>query len=61
MLERLKPDGRLIATDLDPANIRLAKGRLEKVKGKSAVRFDLFISPPVESMLQPRREGSATE
>lgn len=50
MLERMKMAGeggggessRLIGIDLDPANIRLAKGRLEKVKGKSAVRFDLF-------------------
>lgn len=42
MLERLKPDGRLIATDFDPANIKLAKARLEKAKGRSGVRFDLF-------------------
>lgn len=42
MLERIKPNGRLIGIDLDPANIRMARGRLEKTKGKSGVRFDLF-------------------
>lgn len=47
IMERMKGGGagsssRLIGIDLDPANIKLAKGRLEKVKGKSEVRFDLF-------------------
>jgi 16S rRNA (cytosine1402-N4)-methyltransferase len=42
ILERLKPDGRLIGIDFDPANIKLARGRLEKAKGRSGVRFDLF-------------------
>jgi 16S rRNA (cytosine1402-N4)-methyltransferase len=38
ILERIKPDGRLIAIDFDPANIALARANLEKVGG----RFDLF-------------------
>ena len=42
ILERLKPDGRLIAIDFDPANIRQARARLEKTRGRSAVRLDLF-------------------
>jgi 16S rRNA (cytosine1402-N4)-methyltransferase len=40
ILDRLQPDGRLIATDFDPANIALARARLERVGG----RFDLFHS-----------------
>lgn len=42
ILERMKPDGRLIGIDFDASNIRLAKGRLEKAKGRSGVRFELF-------------------
>ncbi len=38
LLERLKPDGRLIAIDFDPANLALARQKLEQVGG----RFDLF-------------------
>jgi 16S rRNA (cytosine1402-N4)-methyltransferase len=38
LLERIKPNGRLIGVDLDPANIRLAREKLERVGGK----FDLF-------------------
>ena len=38
ILERIKPDGRLIAIDFDPMNIDAAIPRLEKVRG----RFDLF-------------------
>jgi 16S rRNA (cytosine1402-N4)-methyltransferase len=38
ILERIKPDGRLIAIDLDPANIAAARTKLERTRG----RFDLF-------------------
>ncbi len=38
LLERAKPDGRLIGIDFDPANIAVARARLETVGG----RFDLF-------------------
>jgi 16S rRNA (cytosine1402-N4)-methyltransferase len=38
ILERLKPTGRLIAIDFDPANIELARARLSSTGG----RFDLF-------------------
>jgi 16S rRNA (cytosine1402-N4)-methyltransferase len=38
LLERLKPDGRLIAIDFDSRNIEIARPRLEAVGG----RFDLF-------------------
>jgi 16S rRNA (cytosine1402-N4)-methyltransferase len=38
ILERLKPTGRLIAIDFDPANIELARARLTSTGG----RFDLF-------------------
>ena len=38
LLERLRPDGRLIGIDLDPANIAVARAKLEAVGG----RFDLF-------------------
>lgn len=42
IVERLKPDGHLIAMDLDPANLRLGKALLEKVRGRSKVRLDLI-------------------
>jgi 16S rRNA (cytosine1402-N4)-methyltransferase len=38
MLQRIGPSGRLIGIDFDPANIELARTRLQNVKG----RFDLF-------------------
>ncbi len=38
ILERIRPDGRLVAIDFDPANLAAARERLEKVGGK----FDLF-------------------
>jgi 16S rRNA (cytosine1402-N4)-methyltransferase len=38
ILERVKPEGRLIAIDFDPSNIELARAKLEAVGG----RFDLF-------------------
>jgi 16S rRNA (cytosine1402-N4)-methyltransferase len=38
ILERIKPDGRVIAIDFDPANIALARQKLEPIGG----RFDLF-------------------
>ncbi|MFO0859215.1 MAG: 16S rRNA (cytosine(1402)-N(4))-methyltransferase RsmH [Phycisphaerales bacterium] len=42
ILERIKPNGRLIALDLDPANIIEARVRLQKVKGREGtVRFDI--------------------
>ena len=40
ILERIKPAGRLIATDLDPANIAEATARLQRIGGT----FDLFHS-----------------
>lgn len=43
ILERLKPDGRLIGIDFDPANIADATVKLQRVKGREGtVRFDLF-------------------
>ncbi len=42
ILERIKPDGRLIAFDFDPANIIEARVQLQKVKGREGtVRFDI--------------------
>ena len=42
ILERIKPDGRLISIDLDPANIIEARVQLQKVKGREGtVRFDI--------------------
>lgn len=38
ILPQLKPDGRLIAIDFDPANIAMARPRLERTGG----RFDIF-------------------
>lgn len=38
VLERIKPAGRLLAIDLDPANLAIARPKLEAVGG----RFDLF-------------------
>jgi 16S rRNA (cytosine1402-N4)-methyltransferase len=38
LLDRIKPNGRLIAIDFDPANITIARPKLEQVGG----RFDLF-------------------
>ncbi|MGH7131218.1 MAG: 16S rRNA (cytosine(1402)-N(4))-methyltransferase RsmH [Phycisphaerales bacterium] len=43
ILERLKPDGRLIALDLDPQNIADARVTLQRVRGREGtVKFDLF-------------------
>ena len=43
ILERLKPNGRLIAIDLDPANIASARIVLQRIKGREGtVNFDLF-------------------
>lgn len=44
ILDRIKPGGRLIAIDFDPANIALAHERLLKTHGPSGrhVTFDLF-------------------
>jgi 16S rRNA (cytosine1402-N4)-methyltransferase len=45
ILDRLKPDGRLIGIDLDPANIASARIVLQRIKGREGtVRFDLFHS-----------------
>jgi 16S rRNA (cytosine1402-N4)-methyltransferase len=45
MLERVKPDGRVIATDFDPGNIADARVVLQRVKGREGtVRFDLVHS-----------------
>lgn len=42
ILERIKPDGRLIAIDLDPTNIIEARVQLQKGKGREGtVRFDI--------------------
>jgi 16S rRNA (cytosine1402-N4)-methyltransferase len=47
ILERIRPEGRLIGIDLDPANIERARDRLERVcrgefGGGKGGRFDLF-------------------
>lgn len=43
ILQRLKPDGRLIGLDLDPDNIARARVVLQRVKGREGtVRFDLL-------------------
>ncbi|MFT3684584.1 MAG: 16S rRNA (cytosine(1402)-N(4))-methyltransferase RsmH [Phycisphaerales bacterium] len=49
MLERMRcgnatkeARSRVIGIDFDQGNIRLARARLEKAKGRSAVRFDIF-------------------
>jgi 16S rRNA (cytosine1402-N4)-methyltransferase len=45
ILERLKPDGRLIGLDLDPENLADARVKLQRVKGREGtVRFDLYHS-----------------
>lgn len=45
ILERLKPDGRLIATDFDPENIADARVVLQRVVGRDGtVKFDLVHS-----------------
>jgi 16S rRNA (cytosine1402-N4)-methyltransferase len=45
ILERLKPDGRLIGLDLDSDNLADARVKLQRVKGREGtVRFDLFHS-----------------
>jgi 16S rRNA (cytosine1402-N4)-methyltransferase len=38
ILKRISPDGRMIGTDFDPANIALARAKLEKLGGS----FELF-------------------
>jgi 16S rRNA (cytosine1402-N4)-methyltransferase len=40
ILERVKPDGRVIGIDFDPANLALARQTLERIGGGG--RFDLF-------------------
>lgn len=52
MLERPKPDGRLVGIDLDPANIRMARVRLEKTKGKSG-RVALKAARGLQCVLRP--------
>ena len=43
ILERLKPNGRLLGIDLDPTNIAEARVKLQRVQGRDGtVRFDLF-------------------
>lgn len=43
ILERLKPDGRLIGIDLDADNLASARVVLQRIKGREGtVRFDLF-------------------
>jgi 16S rRNA (cytosine1402-N4)-methyltransferase len=43
ILERLKPDGRLIGIDFDPSNIADARVKLQRVKGREGtVGFELF-------------------
>lgn len=45
ILERLKPDGRLIGLDLDSDNLASARVVLQRIKGREGtVRFDLFHS-----------------
>jgi 16S rRNA (cytosine1402-N4)-methyltransferase len=43
ILERIKPDGRLIGIDFDAVNIAEARVKLQRVQGRDGtVRFDLF-------------------
>ncbi len=43
ILERIKPDGRLIGIDFDAGNIAEARVKLQRVQGRDGtVRFDLF-------------------
>jgi len=45
ILERIKPGGRLIGIDLDPANTAEARIRLQRISGReNRVAFDLFHS-----------------
>lgn len=41
ILERIGPDGRLLAIDFDPANIALATVRLERVRERGGGRFEV--------------------
>ncbi len=42
MLHAVSPGGRLIALDFDPANMAIAKTKLDEVNANGAARFDLF-------------------
>src|SRR5688572_13285153 len=42
LLERVRPDGMLIGIDFDPANIALARAKLESVVDTGGGRFELF-------------------
>jgi 16S rRNA (cytosine1402-N4)-methyltransferase len=42
LLKRVAPGGRLIAIDFDPANMAIARPKLEAISAKRGVRFDLF-------------------
>jgi 16S rRNA (cytosine1402-N4)-methyltransferase len=44
LLKRIAPGGRLIATDLDPAHVEIARPKLAAIIAKRDVRFDLFHS-----------------
>src|SRR5262245_16188848 len=46
LLERVKPDGRLIGIDFDPANIAPARAKLDKVGGKFEVFQNNFAALP---------------
>ena len=42
LLKRIAPGGRLIAIDFDPANMAIARPKLEAIAAKRNVGFDLF-------------------
>jgi 16S rRNA (cytosine1402-N4)-methyltransferase len=42
ILERIRPEGRLIGVDFDPGNIAIARDRLSRVAGGRGTRFDIF-------------------
>lgn len=42
LLKRVAPGGRLIAIDFDPANMAIARPKLEAIAAKRDVRFELF-------------------
>ncbi len=42
ILQRIRPGGRLIGIDFDPANIAAARAALERVGGGGGAAFDLF-------------------
>lgn len=65
ILERLKPGGRLIGIDLDPANSAEARIKLQRISGReNRVAFDLFhasFAALPEVLAQARVEGGRVD